>query len=215
MASKDLEASFPLHPHIPGLLKASPQGTKSGDIGSSQFEQFAELMPKLQKTQFQHLSSILTTHLGRAAVDSISDTYNSQGPSASHDSTLCEPQKKKARVCSDTNAIECASPSREQDTFDFLTNIGANIDSDGEDGEQEVEENDLSELQEFFLMNDQTGTNINDKVAQVINTGMCTHISRDKIKLVLEKYPTSANTPNVCTLKMNQKFGKCYPHSLG
>ena len=193
-----------------------PQGestlsTKSGDIGSSQFEQFAELMLKLQETQFQHLSSILTSHLCRAAADSISDTYSAQGPSASRDSTLCESQKKKARVCADTNAKECASPSREQDTFDFLTNISANVDSDGEDGEQEIEENDLSELQEFFLLNDQTGANINDKVAQVINTGMCTHVSRDKIKSVLEKYPTPANTPNVCTPKMNPEIWEVLP----
>ena len=193
-----------------------PQGestlsTKSGDIGSSQFEQFAELMLKLQETQFQHLSSVLTSHLCRAAAGSISDTYSAQGPSASRDSTLCESQKKKARVCADTNAKECASPSREQDTFDFLTNISANVDSDAEDGEQEVEENDLSELQEFFLLNDQTGANINDKVAQVINTGMCTHASRDKIKSVLEKYPTPANTPNVCTPKMNPEIWEVLP----
>ena len=180
--------------------------TKSGDIGSFQFEQFAELMLKLQETQFQHLSSILTSHLCRAAADSISDTYSARGPSVSRDSTLCGSQKKKARVCTDTNAKECASPSREQDTFDFLTNISANVDSDGEDGEQEVEENDLSELQEFFLLNDQTDANINDKVAQVINTGMCTHVSRDKITLVLEKYPTPANIPNVCTPKMNPEI---------
>ena len=120
-------------------------------MGSSQIEQYAELMLKLQETQF---SSILTTHLGHAAAGNISDTYNAQGPLASRDSTLCETQKKKARVCSDTNALECASPSCEQDTFDFLTDINANVDSDVEEGEQEVEENDLSELQGFFLLND-------------------------------------------------------------
>ena len=124
--------------------------TKSGDIGSPQFEQLAELMLKLQETQFQHLSSILTSHLCRAEADSIFDTYSAQGPSASRDSTLCESQKKKARVWADTKAKECASPSREKETFDSLTNISANVDSDGEDGEHEVEENDLSELQEFF-----------------------------------------------------------------
>ena len=151
-------------------------------------------MLKLQETQFQHLSSILTTQLYHAGAGSISDTYRDQGPSASRDSALCEPQKKKARVCSDTSAKECASPSREQDTFDSLTNISANVDSDGEDGEQEVEENDLSELQEFFLLNDQKGAHINDKVAQVVNTGMCTHVSRDKIKSVLEKYHTPGDS---------------------
>ena len=35
---------------------------------------------------------------------------------------------------------------------------------------------------------------------------MCTHVSRDKIKSVLEKYPTPANTPNVCTPKMNPEI---------
>ena len=54
-------------------------------------------------------------------------------------------------------------------------------------------------MQKFFILNGQIGANINDKVAQVINTGMCTHISRDKMKSVLEKYPTSANTPNMKT----------------
>ena len=79
-----------------------PQGestlsTKTGDIGSSQLEQFAELMVKLQETQFQHLSSNLTTHLCHAAKGSISDTYNAQGPSASRDSKLCEHKRRKLR----------------------------------------------------------------------------------------------------------------------
>ena len=81
--------------------------------------------------------SWIFTHLCRAAAGSISDTYNAQGPSASRDSTLCETQKKKARVCADTNTIECASPSREQDTFYSLTK-SANFDWDGEDGEQDT-----------------------------------------------------------------------------
>ena len=65
--------------------------------------------------------SWIFTHLCRAGTGSINDTYNAQGPSASRDSTFCETQKKKARVCADTNTIECASPSREQDTFYSLT----------------------------------------------------------------------------------------------
>ena len=48
-------------------------------------------------------------------------------------------------------------------------------------------------------------------MAQVINTGMCTYVSQNKIKLVLEKYPTPANTPNVCIPKMNTEIWEVLP----
>ena len=80
-----------------------PQGkstlsSKTGDIGSSQFDQFAELMVKVQKTQLQHLSSVLTTHLCRAGTCSVSDNCSAKGSLASRISAPCERQKKKAWV---------------------------------------------------------------------------------------------------------------------
>ena len=66
-------------------------------------------------------------------------------------------------------------------------------------------------MQEFFFLNDQIGANINDKVAQVVNTVKCAHVSREKNKSVLEKYPTPSNTPNVCTPKINTEIWEVLP----
>ena len=60
-------------------------------------------------------------------------------------------------------------------------------------------------------MNDLIGVNINDKVAQIINTATFTHVSQYKIKSVLEKYPTPANTPNMCKPKMNTESWEVLP----
>lgn len=119
----------------------------------------------------------------------------SRSPSQSLSSPIKRSKKEEGPV---------AGPSHK--TLDALDELS---DSDSNSSSGEIVDSDLDELVEVFGNNEKTGAKIDEKLANLVDSGLTKKPSSDlRIKEVCEKYPKPENSKNLRVPKTNPELWK-------
>ena len=110
------------------------------------------------------------------------------------------PSKVQKRSCeqNETDILEL-------DELDALS-IGL---SNSEEGELEASDDEgLQDLESSFKTSSVKGTNIDDKIAKIIDSGLCKKLSEEKFRSIGEKYPPPGNCNNIRVPRTNHEIWK-------